>query len=498
MVAGSSKHALDLISADSGGNANAAQICASVVKITLVFASHRIDIGLPIQAILAEIMPTVIQLANRESSPPVADSLNGWSLQKFGESPLNPGMKIADLPIRNGDVLYLRPWADPFPEIVFDDLPDAIAQTKKYSKTWQLPHSLNLLSLAMPLVLLIPAGYLAWHLLHRSFSEADRPIFWLVTLVLTGLAVIISVVKSRTNPSNLLVKLMGSAAVVLSSISGWAYPFVPYWWRIALPTALLCGLAVSVFCFLQVKGCKTIFACISQTIVLLLATATFAAATGHYFETAATASFFLLVATFLLPKFCYRFFQIYQPPIRMLADCVTSESGEFIFRSKVSQIPDSSLPKIKAAEKLLSICLTSSATAFCFLAAILALDTSWLSPTFGLAISMSLLLRCREYHSINQRLPLIIAGYISTVMFVTRLVSLLPSQSLGLLFLAAGSIVSLAIMLVCYTSADIDQLPARIGQTVDLLDWIFLITVIPLLAGRLGIYQLIASLTHMF
>src|SRR5262249_51625537 len=52
---------------------------------------------------------------------------DGWVLQRLGEPPLDEDLGTAALGLYDGDVLHLRPRADPLPPVDFADLIDRVA-----------------------------------------------------------------------------------------------------------------------------------------------------------------------------------------------------------------------------------------------------------------------------------------------------------------------------------------------------------------------------------
>jgi type VII secretion integral membrane protein EccD len=94
-------------------------------RITVVGAGSRMDLSLPAQSPIAELVPQLVRLAGAHTGQPPGAA--GWVLNRLGGPPLAGAWTVAGAGIHDGEVLYLSPsGAVPAP-LVFDDVVDAIA-----------------------------------------------------------------------------------------------------------------------------------------------------------------------------------------------------------------------------------------------------------------------------------------------------------------------------------------------------------------------------------
>ena len=100
---------------------------AALSRVTIASPRGRLDIALPVDAMLAELLPTILSLAG-DLGP---DRSTGWVLQRLGSAPLDTARTVAALGIRDGEVLQLFPAHAPLPEAVFDDILDAVATASR-------------------------------------------------------------------------------------------------------------------------------------------------------------------------------------------------------------------------------------------------------------------------------------------------------------------------------------------------------------------------------
>lgn len=103
-----------------------ASVVANTCRITVISASLRADLAVPVHIPVAELLATVVSSLGREVADEGAAS-GGWVLQRAAEPPLDPAMTLAASQIRDGDILHLRTRATQLPEVAFDDVLDAVA-----------------------------------------------------------------------------------------------------------------------------------------------------------------------------------------------------------------------------------------------------------------------------------------------------------------------------------------------------------------------------------
>src|SRR5262245_51090190 len=90
-------------------------------RVTVVGPTARVDISLPPQSTVAELVPVLARMTAGDRGG------TGWTLARLGAEPMAGSSTVASLGIRDGELLYLNPReAQPAP-LLFDDVVDAIA-----------------------------------------------------------------------------------------------------------------------------------------------------------------------------------------------------------------------------------------------------------------------------------------------------------------------------------------------------------------------------------
>ncbi|TVT43823.1 type VII secretion integral membrane protein EccD [Amycolatopsis cynarae] len=95
-------------------------------RVTVIAPRTRIDVALPADVAVADLLPMLLDMA-KEASPDGGARHGGWALAKLGDAPLDPSRTLASLGIVDGELLQLRRRNENPPPPLYDDVVDAIA-----------------------------------------------------------------------------------------------------------------------------------------------------------------------------------------------------------------------------------------------------------------------------------------------------------------------------------------------------------------------------------
>ncbi|MFC4001522.1 type VII secretion integral membrane protein EccD [Prauserella oleivorans] len=98
-------------------------------RVTVVAPRTRIDVALPADVAVADLMPMLLEMA-KEVSPDGGARHGGWALAKLGDAPLDPSRTLASLGVVDGELLQLRKRNENPPPPLYDDVVDAIAEAE--------------------------------------------------------------------------------------------------------------------------------------------------------------------------------------------------------------------------------------------------------------------------------------------------------------------------------------------------------------------------------
>ena len=112
---------------------------SGLARVTIRAPRRRLDLAIPHQVPLAELLPEVLRRAgevgDQEGQP--AGATGGWILRRGDGASLAGGVALAHQGVRDGDVLYLVPRNLTWPEPDHDDVVEQIAAgARQHGRVW--------------------------------------------------------------------------------------------------------------------------------------------------------------------------------------------------------------------------------------------------------------------------------------------------------------------------------------------------------------------------
>jgi type VII secretion integral membrane protein EccD len=136
---------------------------SGLARLTIRAPRRRLDLAIPHQVPLAELLPEVLRRAG-EAGPDAevpAGPAGGWVLRRGDGGSLQGDTALAHQGVRDGDVLYLVPRNLTWPEPEYDDVIEQIAaDAKQHGRTWDAAARRTFSLIAAGLVLLTGLGLL--------------------------------------------------------------------------------------------------------------------------------------------------------------------------------------------------------------------------------------------------------------------------------------------------------------------------------------------------
>lgn len=127
-------------------------------RVTVVAPRTRIDVALPADVAVADLLPMLLEMA-KETTPDGGARHGGWCLAKLGDAPLDPSRTLGSLGVVDGDMLQLRKRAENPPPPLYDDVVDAIAESAPDSyRPWTKETARRIGHIAGALALIAGAG----------------------------------------------------------------------------------------------------------------------------------------------------------------------------------------------------------------------------------------------------------------------------------------------------------------------------------------------------
>ncbi|WP_020574941.1 type VII secretion integral membrane protein EccD [Actinopolymorpha alba] len=452
-------------------------------RVTVVAPRTRMDLALPTDTPLADLLPTLLRYAGENPDDP-AFLRGGWVLQRLGESAFDPSLRLSGLGIKDGDVLHLRHRESAIPEFAFDDVADAIAvATRERRSAWQ-PSDARLAALVV-------AG--TFFVLGALVVLLSGPSWVLPTVVaLVGSVGFVAggMAMSRAFSQARVGALLGAAGVGYAAIGGLVAlggdkPLSEFGaaqllmaFALALVMAVVAGFAI-------VANWDGFFGAATAALMGILACVAILVFSASAAAAAAVAVAVALAAVPFLPTLCGRLAQL---PIPQLP--TSSED----LRRQTDVLPGPTvLQQAITADKLVAALIASTTAVGMVGSIFLTQEPGWFGPALTGVTSLALYLRSRHFRGRTHRLWLICGGVVTTALLAYRLA---VTDEGGLMLLAVG-IPCLAV--AAGLGAWAVSMPGRRlspywGRSADLFEVFVLLSVVPLALGAVGVYTAILEL----
>jgi type VII secretion integral membrane protein EccD len=131
---------------------------SGLARVTIRAPRRRLDLAIPHQVPLAELLPEVLRRAG-EVVPEHAQVAGGWILRRGDGASLTGDAPLAPQGVRDGDVLYLVPRNLTWPEPAYDDVVEEIAAgARAHGRGWDPAATRGFALVAAGLLLLTGLG----------------------------------------------------------------------------------------------------------------------------------------------------------------------------------------------------------------------------------------------------------------------------------------------------------------------------------------------------
>ncbi|SBT52597.1 type VII secretion integral membrane protein EccD [Micromonospora narathiwatensis] len=456
-----------------------------LARVTISAPQRRVDVALPEQVPLAELLPEVLRHAG-EGLADDGERHGGWVLRRTDGAVLATAQALLPQGVRDGEVLHLVPARAQWPELEYDDVVEAIADgARRRGAAWSpaATRGATLAGAGVPLIVGLLA-VLAAGPGHRTG--------WPVAAAVALLLVLAATVASRAYGDGPAGATLGGYALPYAAAAGALAvgsgdpvgPFGPLPW-VGAPELLAGSVAlllVSVLGLLGVASRSRVFVAGATT----GAAGGLAALGGLLLDPAGTAAVLLCVLVFALgglPLLAIRLGKVPLPPITLPPG--TPAGGP----DGVRDLPDRG--RVHAAVARTEETLTGMLLGHALLAvtatAVLAMTGGWAGRLLAAVGCAVLLLRSRLFVAVRHRVPTVTAGLTGYALLGAVLVG--HAGPGGRLVLAVGGL-ALALLAVA-AGATYARRPVSpyVGRLADLADTALVISVVPVACAVLDLYD---------
>jgi type VII secretion integral membrane protein EccD len=455
---------------------------AGLARITLVAPRTRIDLALPTDVPLADLLPTLLHVTGNDFA---GEGVAGgaWALSRLGGAALDSSRTPAQLQVYDGELLYLRPRGEEAPMLVFDDVVDAVATaTGERTGRWR-PATTRLFGLVLGITALL-AGAIA-----LPFSAPPRAVAAVIALGVALALLGVAVVLSRAVGDSRAGVAFAATAAVYAAAGGLLVMLEDRPLSAISPAHLLITvsivLLVTVIGAIGVADAAPLFLGIAIVSVALGVTVSlalaFAASIPATAAIVATIAFAMMPA---LPMLAYRSAGLPIPTVPIEAEELKRDN-ESVDGARVLQ-------RTVRADGLLTAML-AGLSVIGATAATMVSGLGLAGMLFALTLGLILLARARFFGSRAQRLWLLCSGsaavagagfsFFSTIGYPLRLVVIL------------GVTLTVAAISVGFGLSGSDRKPSPMwGRTVDIFEVILILALVPLAVWVSGLYGWIRAI----
>lgn len=444
-------------------------------RVTVVTPTARVDVALPVEGTLAELVPQLVRMSG--AAPTVGAAVNpGWTLARLGGAPLEAGLTVAGAGVDDGEILYLQPRGRSSAPLLFDDVVDAIASAAQTRRGVWGTGVARRTSLVAAVLAFVGATLLVLPVVDSPWTAVPVGALALVLLA-GGLAV------SRAWGDSIAGSVCGIAAVPVAFVAGLTvlpdralFPFL------AGPFALGgAGVALAAVIALFAVGDRgPLFVGIAVAGGgAAIATGVTAIVPTDAIDTAAVVIALATALGTLSPMVSLRIARLPLPRVPADVETFRADEGATFGRDVMDQTT--------AAEQVLAALLAAlgSLTAGSAIVLLAGGTDLWAWVLAGVA-GVAWLLRSRSYVGTEQRIAALCTGLVVVVFGGLRLVASGGSLSIAI---GAGFVALVGAALVIYAH----RVPTRArspywGRFFDVVEFISLLAVIPLAGQVLDLY----------
>jgi type VII secretion integral membrane protein EccD len=447
-------------------------------RVTVVAPRTRIDVALPADVSVADLLPMLLEMA-KEVTPDGGARHGGWCLARLGEGPLEASRTLGTLGVVDGDLLQLRRRSDNPPPPLYDDVVDAIAEATPDSyRPWTKETAHRFGHAAAGLALLAAAAAV---LLGGPIGGGSGLVAAIAAGVTAVVALSVGVVITRTYQARTTGVLVAAAGgLPMAFVCGlYIVPGGPDATNLLLACALLLILALGAILLLNV-GITTFVAGATAgllgAIAFAVASLLDAPGAGIAGATAAVA----LAALTILPRITIQLAKLPLPHVPSNAEDLREDSG----------FPDYRVIEQRAGrahEYMTGMIIGCGLTAA--VAAIIAAGSGnvW-GMAEGACVALVLLLRGRTYANGSQAMALLGTGILTAAgLLVGWLLEADATQRLLWVF-GALVVVAVVTLLVGIVFPERRFSPV-LRRSVDVIESLLIVAVVPLALAVLNLYS---------
>lgn len=452
-------------------------------RVTVVAPRTRIDIALPADVAVADLLPMVLEMA-REATPDGGVRHGGWCLAKLGDSPLEPSRTLASLGVVDGELLQLRRRNENPPPPLYDDVVDAIAEATPDSyRPWtketarRFGHIAGGLALFAAAVAVLLGGPLGGG---NGLAAAIAAGVTCVAAIAVGAVVVRAYGAPDTG-----VLIAAAGGLPMAFVAGlYIVPGVPGRYGLLLASTLVLIVASAAIMLLG-RGVTVFVAAATGGALAALAFLVAALVDTPLAGVAAGASAVALAGMSVLPRLTLQLAKLPLPTVPGSAEDLKEDTG-FPEYAVIER-------RTATAHEYLTGMITGCGTIAALAAIIAAGSGTVFGPIFAVVVTIVLLMRGRAYANGSQAVALLACGMVSGAGVLIGWLVESTGQN-RLLFVFGTLVIVGAVALVLGVIFPGQKFSPVLRRTVDVLEAILIAAVLPLAFAVMDLYSVFRQL----
>ena len=466
-----------------------------LARVTIISPNRRVDLALPGSVTLGELLPSIVKFAGFEASN-ATDAVHSWVLQRFGEDPLDPQAKVNKLSISDGETLHLRHRENAIPDAAFDDVIDAVATTTSQRPSWLPRHSqrfalglMLVVMLGVPLMLVTqPFTPATLGVIGRLLAPVGDHVIWAAIGcgVLAFATIIASISVSRAAGEYRVSSALAWGSVGLAFLCGYGLlpgtASVPL--RLTVGAALVLVASATLAIAAQVSV-MPLFTAAMTAVLMVIVGSLMTVMPEHLMTICAVAMCVMVAITAMLPTWSYKLAQIALPVLP--PDTETILADETPVQSDI-------VSRALLADRMLSAFLLATSLTALFTSLPVVLTRGiWELLLVG-AVGLSLVLRANAFVGLQQRLSLLCIG--TAMLLFAFLVGINRYSPTIQIVAGFGVGVVLVLALTFFSTSIYNRVQSPVwGRVGDILEWLSIMAIVPLLLAMLDMYASFRGMT---
>ncbi|TDC02127.1 type VII secretion integral membrane protein EccD [Nonomuraea longispora] len=449
--------------------------------VTVVGPRKRADLALPADIPLPHVLPGLLRAMGELGGEAAAGP--GWTLQRLGGAPFDLGQSLGALGVLDGEILYLRPREVALPPARFDDVADVVATGVREGKgKWDGAHT-RMLGGG------VACGLLAAGAAVLAFGGLNPLLTAIVAGALALLLVGVGVAVSRAVGDSGAGALVGYAALPYAFLAGLLAPSagggLPAIGSPQLLGALACTALVATIAGTAIADgvagfLGTAIASMVGAVGSAVVMVTGAPAAG----VAAACAAVVMAFSPLIPVLSFRIARVPLPTMPTNAEELRSDRQDL---DSASVLERTGAARRYATGMIVGITLVGAGAH-----ALLVTEGRWIAVAMSVCLALTQLLRARVFQGVGQRLWLMLTGFAGIAAVAVEVGVVIGgvaavAMALALLW-TAMIVVGMGVWLPN------GRLSPFWGRAGDIVDWLFIVSLVPLALGVLDVYAWVRGL----